>query len=281
MKGIKAGNRVINIEELPLIMGILNVTPDSFSDGGRYLKPEDAIHHAKLMLDEGADIIDVGGESTRPGSHGVPAEEELERVEPVIKGILRERPDTVISIDTRKPEVAEHALSLGALIINDVGGMRDPEMRKVARKFSSGVVIMHMKGEPATMQDAPYYDDLMREVTKFLWTQAETCVSEGIDRSSIIVDPGIGFGKRYEDNITLIRELRVIKELGYPVMVGVSRKSFLEGITGRKVEERMVASVAANIVAMVNGADILRVHDVRETRDAIRVVKTILSLPKE
>lgn len=280
MRELRASGKVIRIEDRPLIMGILNVTPDSFSDGGKYAEPDAAIARALVMLDEGADIIDVGGESTRPGSETVSLKEELRRVEPVVKGIFKERPKTVVSIDTRRPEVAERALSLGAVIVNDVGGMQDPKLRKVARSHGAAVVIMHMKGDPKTMQEAPRYDDLLREVTKFLWTQAEQCVSEGFDKGSIIVDPGIGFGKRPEDNLMLLRELKVVRDIGYPVMVGVSRKSFIERITGRKVEERLAGSVAANVVAMLNGADILRVHDVKETRDAIAVARAILSAPK-
>ena len=280
MRELRASGKVIRIEDTPLIIGILNVTPDSFSDGGKYTEPDAAIARALVMLDEGADIVDVGGESARPGSQPVSPKEELRRIEPVVKGILKERPKTVVSIDTRKPEVAERALSLGAIIVNDVGGMQDPKMRKVAKSHDAAAVIMHMKGEPGTMQEAPHYDDLLREVTKFLWTQAEQCVSEGIGRGSIIVDPGIGFGKRTEDNLTLLRELKVVRDIGYPVMLGVSRKSFIEKITGRKVEERVAGSVAANVVAMLNGADILRVHDVKETRDAVLVVKAIASAPK-
>lgn len=277
MRGIKVAGSVVQIGDHPLIMGILNVTPDSFSDGGRHSALDAAVGRAMVMLDEGADIIDVGGESTRPGSEPVSAKEELKRVEPVVKRILDTRPKTVISIDTRKPEVAERTLSLGAAVINNVDGMREAKMRKVAKDRGAGVVVMHMKGEPRTMQEEPRYDDVIWGVLMFLKNQAEVCLGDGIDKNSIIIDPGVGFGKGVEDNLKILANLQIFGQIGYPLLVGVSRKSFIGKVTGREVGDRLAGSISSNVVAMLHEADILRVHDVKETRDAILVAKAILS----
>jgi dihydropteroate synthase len=277
MSEIKLAGRVLKIEEHPLIMGVLNVTPDSFYEGSRFSDPEKAVERALVMLDEGADLIDIGGESTRPGAEPVPPKEELKRIEPVLKGLFEVRPKCVVSVDTRRPEVAERALSLGASIINEVGGMGDPTMRKLAKLNDAAVVIMHMKGDPKNMQETPSYEDVIWDVLMFLKNRAEACTEDGIDPKSIIIDPGIGFGKRVEDNLKILANLDIFGQIGYPLLVGVSRKSFIGRITGRDAGDRLAGSVAANVIAMLHGAEILRVHDVKETKDALLVAKSIIS----
>ena len=251
----------------PLIMGILNVTPDSFSDGGKFNSVENAISHAKQMLEEGADIIDVGGESTRPGSDPVSLEEELARVIPVIDELLKL--DTTISIDTTKPEVAEECLKRGVHILNDVTGLRDPKMLEVAAKYDVPVIIMHMLGEPKTMQNDIHYDDVVVEIKCYLQIQATKAKQAGI--SHIILDPGIGFGKTVEHNYEIIRRLAEFTELGYPVLVGPSRKSFLGG----DIKDRLPGTIAAVTACILNGAKIVRVHDVKECAQAIKIAQKL------
>ncbi len=257
------------------IMGVLNVTPDSFSDGGRFFHPEDAIRRGIELADQGADLIDVGGESTRPRAEAVPADEEWRRVAPVLRA-LGQKVDVPLSIDTRKPEVAAKAIEAGAVIVNDVSGLRDPRMLPLIARYGVGVVLMHMQGEPETMQDRPAYSDVVREVRGFLETRSREAAAAQIPPESIAVDPGIGFGKTLEHNLDLLRGLGSIAELGHPVVIGVSRKSFLAKVGAGEAGERLPASVAAATLAVAHGAQIVRCHDVLETTRAMRVVDAVL-----
>jgi dihydropteroate synthase len=259
------------------LMGIVNVTPDSFSDGGLFLDPARAIAHARGLVDEGADLLDVGGESTRPGARAVEAGEELERVAPVLDGLS----DLVtpISVDTSKAAVAEAALDAGAEIVNDVTALRsDPELAPLCAGRRCGVVLMHMLGTPRTMQESPTYDDVVDEVKAFLASRIEFATSEGIKEERIWVDPGIGFGKTVAHNLELLRRVGELRDLGRPVVIGASRKSFIGKITGRDVDERSGGTIAANVLALRGGAEVLRVHDVRESRQALDVAEAILGL---
>jgi dihydropteroate synthase len=257
-------------------MGILNVTPDSFSDGGLYFEEDKAIEHGLRMISEGADIIDVGGESTRPGSDPIPVDEELRRILPVISG-LRKRTKSLISVDTSKSEVALAALTEGADIINDISALRnDPKMISVAVQADAPIVIMHMKGSPKTMQRAPHYENVLKEIKSFLKDKIDVAVENGIQRDKIIIDPGIGFGKRFEDNLTLIRNLNDFGTLDQPILVGISRKSFLGKILDLPPEEREEGTLASAIISVIQGAHILRVHEVAPIKRAILVAETIL-----
>lgn len=254
----------------PAVMGILNVTPDSFSDGGAFKDWREAVDYGRSLAAAGADIVDVGGESTRPGAEAVPTDEEARRVIPVVSELASS--GIAVSIDTRKAKIAEEALRAGAAILNDVSGFRDPEMVSIAARFKATACIMHMKGEPKTMQSAPVYEDVVGEVKSFLARQAKVLASNGVARDGIWVDPGIGFGKRLEHNIALLRGLPEIAELGFPVLVGVSRKSFLGAISGQVTPRlRVGESVAGGLYCLSRGARILRVHDVATTVGAIRV----------
>jgi dihydropteroate synthase len=253
----------------PRVMGILNVTPDSFYDGGRYVDVASALAHARQMAADGADVIDVGGESTRPGAAVVPEADELRRVVPVIEALASE--GVVVSADTRRPAVMRAAIAAGAAMINDVGALTEAGAIDVVAASNVAVCLMHMRGEPASMQQAPQYDDVVREVREFLVARALACEAAGIARERIVVDPGFGFGKTLAHNLTLLRALPQIAAAGYPVVAGLSRKSSLGAITGRPVEERMPASLAAALMAVLRGASIVRVHDVRETVDALKV----------
>ena len=253
------------------IMGILNVTPDSFYDGGRYSSKEIALKHAVDMYNEGADIIDVGGESTRPGSLQVSAAEETDRVCPVIEMICREIP-VVISIDTTKSEVARAAVSAGASIINDISGLTfDPQIIEVAAENNTALVISHIKGIPRDMQNNTDYDDLIKDILDFLTGNAENACNKGVGRDKIIIDPGIGFGKSLEQNYIIINELSRLTETGFPVLVGLSRKSLI-GKLYEKDEDRLPATIALNSAAVLNGADIIRVHDVKAHRLALESI---------
>jgi dihydropteroate synthase len=252
------------------IMGILNVTPDSFSDGGRFLDREAAIAAARRMCDEGAEIIDVGGESTRPGSQPVPADKELERVIPVIETIAGELPAT-ISIDTSKPEVMEAAVHAGAAMINDVMALRAEGAVETARDLGVPVCLMHMQGLPRTMQKHPRYDDVVAEVQEFLLGRVDACTSAGLDADRLVIDPGFGFGKTLQHNLTLLANLDVLVDTGYPVLVGLSRKSMIAAMLDRQVDERAAASAALALIAIQKGAAMVRVHDVAETADALKV----------
>jgi dihydropteroate synthase len=272
---IGVGDRTLGPD--PVLMGVLNVTPDSFSDGGDFFGTEDAIARAATMLDEGARIIDVGGESTRPGSDPVSPEEETRRVIPVVEEILAERPDAIISIDTYHSETAEAALGAGARIVNDVSALRgDPRMGRLVAEARCPVILMHMLGEPKTMQRDPRYDDVVMEVRDFLAERAEYAIAEGVDPKKIIVDPGIGFGKTLDHNLLLLHHLGAIVELGFPVLVGVSRKRFIGRITGvEEARERVFGTVAANVIACERGATLFRVHDVRANREALAVAEAV------
>jgi dihydropteroate synthase len=268
---IGVGNRVLGPG--PVLVGALNVTPDSFSDGGDFLHPERAVARAATMLDEGARMIDVGGESTRPGSDPVSPDEEARRVIPVIRGIVADRPDAIVSIDTYRAGIAEAALEAGARIVNDVTALRgDPRMAGVVAEARSPVVLMHMLGEPKTMQRDPRYEDVVREVRDFLAARTERAVAAGVEEENIILDPGIGFGKTLEHNLMLLKHLDSLVELGFPVLVGASRKSFIGRITGvEESRERVFGTVAANVIACARGATFFRVHDVRANREALAV----------
>jgi dihydropteroate synthase len=262
----------------PVVVGILNVTPDSFSDGGNFLDPEVAAEHATTMLDVGAAIIDVGGESTRPGSDPVSRQEEVRRVVPVIEGLLAARPEAVISVDTYRSETAVAALEAGAHIVNDVTALRgDPSMASVVADARCPVILMHMQGEPKTMQREPHYKDVVSEVTDFLESRAEHAVRAGVRPENIIVDPGIGFGKTLQHNLALLRNLEALVELGFPVLVGASRKRFIGSITGvGEASERVFGTVATTVLAYEKGATLFRVHDVRANREALAVAEAVL-----
>lgn len=262
----------------PLIMGILNVTPDSFSDGGKFLDPARAAEHAMQMAADGADIIDIGGESTRPGSDPVPPEEELRRVVPVIEE-LKKALMVPLSIDTMKPEVADACLSLGVELLNDVTGLRNPEMIRVAAKYNVPTTIMHMRGEPKTMQDDPVYDDVVAEVATYLALQAAKARAAGIEQ--VLIDPGIGFGKTTEQNLALIKHLDVFRALGYPVVIGPSRKSHIGKVLGSldTPPERLEGTLAEVTISVLNGAHIIRVHDVLACRRAAIVAHAIRTAP--
>jgi dihydropteroate synthase len=273
----KLRDRELDLSRRALVMGIVNVTPDSFSDGGAFLDPQAACTHALDLIAQGADILDIGGESTRPGSEGVSAEEETRRVVPVIQA-LRKKTDALISIDTSKASVARAALDAGADILNDVTGLRgDPEMTPLAAKSRTAVVIMHMQGTPRTMQAAPHYDDVVAEVGKFFRHSLERAIACGLDPMSIALDPGIGFGKTPEHNRALLAGLPAFAPLGRPLLVGVSRKSFLGHLAGSaKMEDRHWPGVALTSLCRELGARIFRVHDPKPHREALRMTEAIL-----
>jgi dihydropteroate synthase len=256
-------------------MGILNVTPDSFSDGGRYLDRATAVAHATQMVDDGADILDVGGESTRPGSTPVSADEELERVHPVIERLAELHAAIPISIDTRKAGVAAEALDAGVTIVNDVSGGADPAMFDVVRDSEAAVVLMHMQGDPATMQEAPQYDDVVGEVHEYLRQRIEAAELAGIDPERIAIDPGIGFGKDLDHNLELMHGVDALLDLGRPLMVGPSRKKFIGTILDLPEEERVEGTVGAVVWMVARGAHLVRVHDVKEVVRAVRVADAI------
>src|SRR5215217_3133761 len=253
----------------PVLMGVLNVTPDSFSDGGEFFDLHRAVTQAESLLDEGAQMVDVGGESTRPGSDPVSSEEELRRVMPVVRGMLGARPAAVVSIDTYRTSTAEVALDAGARIVNDVTALGDPRMAGLIAERGCPIILMHMLGEPKSMQQDPSYDEVVREVRDFLARRAERAVRAGVDERHIVLDPGIGFGKRLEHNLTLLNGLDVLVELGFPVLVGASRKSFLGKISGGGPKDRLFGTVAANVLAYERGATLIRVHDVRANKEAL------------
>ena len=249
-----------------LVMGIVNVTPDSFHDGGRFFRHEDAIERGLRMVEDGADIVDIGGESTRPGARPISATEEMDRVLPVVEAI-RARSPVHISIDTTKAGVAEEAIQLGAGIVNDVSALRsDERMAGLAAREKTFVVLMHMQGDPQTMQQEPTYADVVEEVHSFLAERIRAAVEAGITEERIFIDPGIGFGKTLDHNLALLRDLRRLAELGQPVLIGLSRKAFLGAILDAPSEERIEGTIAANAAAILNGASIIRVHDAREGR---------------
>ncbi|HEX6585580.1 MAG TPA: dihydropteroate synthase [Solirubrobacterales bacterium] len=257
------------------IMGIVNVTPDSFSDGGEFLDAEAAIAHGMRLAEEGADVLDVGGESTRPGAGAVDAAEELRRVGPVVEALAAEGQQ--VSIDTSKAAVAAAALEAGATIVNDVTALRaDPDLAALCGDRGCELVLMHMLGDPRTMQENPTYDDVVSEVKAFLAERIEFAVSEGVDEERIWVDPGIGFGKTVEHNLELHRRLGELAELGRPIAFGSSRKSFIGKITGSPIDQRLGGTVASNVIAYANGARMLRVHDVAPVHQALTVAEAVL-----
>jgi dihydropteroate synthase len=260
------------------VMGVVNVTPDSFSDGGRFLDPAAAIAHARELECEGAAILDVGGESTRPGAASVPADQELARVVPVIEGLVSAGTGAALSIDTSKAVVAEAALAAGATIVNDVTALRAaPEIAGIVADHGAGLCLMHMLGDPRTMQDDPRYDDVVSEVKRFLAERMAFAVAQGVAEERIVLDPGIGFGKTVAHNLALIARLSEIVELGRPVVIGTSRKSFLGRLTGRDVHQRLYATLASNVLAYERGARIFRVHDVGPMHDALTVTAATVS----
>ena len=271
-------NRRLNLSSRPHLMGVLNVTPDSFSDGGRFYKLDEAIKQGVSLAEEGADIIDVGGESTRPGSEPVPIEEELKRVIPVIEELAK-RTEVPISIDTYKSKVAKEALDSGAQMVNDISALRfDPEMKNVVAYYKIPVALMHIQGTPRNMQENPFYENLIEEIKDYLKESIKIAKDAGIDEEKILVDPGIGFGKTLEDNLKILRNLKEFTDLGRPLLIGVSRKSFIGKILDLPVEERLVGSLSALTVCIMSGANVLRVHDVKESKRVARLVDAILRI---
>ena len=270
----------LEFNKKPLIMGILNVTPDSFSDGGKFFSLDKAVKHAIQMEKEGADIIDIGGESTRPGARPISIKEEMNRVIPVVKKLI-DKIKIPISIDTYKSKIAQKTLDIGASMINDITALRgDEKLSEVVAEYDVPICLMHMKGAPQNMQVNPEYDDVVEEIKDFLKERSEYAISKGIKKKNIIVDPGLGFGKRtgkgVEDNLEILNRLRELTNLGYPVMIGASRKTFIGNFFGDgetlPVSKRLEGSLATAIVAIVNGANIIRVHDVKETRHYVDII---------
>lgn len=259
----------------PRVMGIVNVTPDSFSDGGRYASTEKAVAHALQLVADGAHILDIGGESTRPNATPVGLEEELERVIPVIERLAREV-DVPLSIDTYKPQVMSAAVKAGATIINDIRGLQEPGAVEAAAEGDAGICIMHMQGTPQTMQQDPVYQDVVQEVKAFLDERFQACLAAGIAAERIVLDPGFGFGKRTVHNLALLNGLPDILALGRPLLVGLSRKSVLGQIVGSDVDQRLHASLAASVISVMKGGRIVRVHDVKATVDALKVVDAVI-----
>ena len=274
---LRCSGRELRLGEKTLLMGVLNVTPDSFSDGGLFFEPARAIEHGIKMAEEGADIIDVGGESTRPGSDPLPLEEELGRILPIIAE-LSSHLEIPISVDTYKSQVAERAIDAGAQIINDISGLRfDPQMASVAARSDTPLIIMHMRGTPKTMQQDPRYEDLMGETIAYLREGIEKAESAGVARQQVIVDPGIGFGKRLQDNLVILNRLSDLAVLERPIMIGTSRKSFIGALLGLEVHERGTVTLATVAVSALKGAHIVRVHDVAPARPVVDMVDAIIS----
>lgn len=271
--GWRCCDRILDLGK-PVVMGVVNVTPDSFSDGGRFIDRDVALSHARRLIDEGATIIDIGGESTRPGATAASLDEELARVVPVIEALRRESA-VFISVDTSKPQVMSAACEAGADIINDVRALLEPGALAAAASTGAGLCLMHMQGEPRTMQTAPHYDDVVAEISVFLASRIAACRDAGIETSRLTIDPGFGFGKRIADNLALLKHLRRLEALSVPLAVGLSRKSMLERLTGRGVADRTAGSVALAAIAVLNGARIVRAHDVAATVDAIRVAAAV------
>lgn len=263
--------------ESPAVMGILNTTPDSFSDGGRFAALGEALEHAERMASEGAAIIDVGGESTRPGASAVDEQEEIDRVVPVIEAICANL-DVAVSVDTSKPGVMRAAAAAGATMINDVRALQGEGALQAAAELQQPVCLMHMQGEPRTMQHDPQYDNVVADVTQFLRERVAECVKAGLGEDLLVLDPGFGFGKTPADNVELLANLRQLLDIGRPLLIGISRKSTLGEITGRAVDERVPASVAAAVMAVDRGASIVRAHDVAETVDALRVAAAVIDM---
>jgi dihydropteroate synthase len=271
---LRVGGEVLALGERPLVMGIVNVTPDSFSDGGHYFDANAAVQHALRLVEDGADWLDIGGESTRPGAEPVSLDEELRRVLPVVEklaGLVK----TPISIDTYKPEVARRAVQAGARAVNDVTGFRDPKMVEVAASCDAACICMHMRGTPATMRELAQYDDVVRETVEYLQERVESLASEGIDRERLVVDPGVGFAKKLPHNIEILRRLAEYHAISRPVLLGASRKRIIGDLTGRPEEARMAGTLATAVLACLKGVHFLRVHDVKEVVDALTVTCAI------
>ncbi len=263
----------------PLVMGIVNVTPDSFSDGGQYLRRDAALAHARQLIAEGADMLDIGGESTRPGAVPIGVQEELDRVIPVIEG-LRGAP-VPVSVDTYRPEVMRAALAAGAAMVNDIAALQQPGALEVVAASDAAVCLMHMQGKPQTMQAQPAYRDVVGEVRDFLRARIAAAEAAGVSRERIVADPGFGFGKALGHNLALLRDLAALRELGVPLLAGLSRKSMLGALTGQDVEHRLPASIAAAVIAAQRGASIVRVHDVRATVDALKILQAVNAVTGE
>ncbi len=285
MRNLKISDKVFDLDKKTLIMGVLNITPDSFSDGGRFLSIDDAVKHAIQMQDDGADIIDIGGESTRPGALPISTSEELNRVIPVVEKLVK-KIEIPLSIDTYKSEVAKKSFDLGVGMINDITALKgDKKLVNIVANYNVSICLMHMKGNPRDMQNNAYYDDIIFEITNFLKERAEYAMFNDVKKENIVIDPGLGFGKRtgrgIEDNCEILKHLSKLKILGYPILVGASRKKFIGNICGGEkllsVEDRLEGSLAATAVAVLNGADIVRVHDVKETKRCIDIVDCIKS----
>ena len=274
---LKARGRLIPLNAGPLIMGVLNVTPDSFSDGGRYLDPGAAVDHAAEMAAQGADLIDIGAESTRPGADPVDQEEERRWLIPVVRAVCR-AVSVPVSVDTTKAAVARQALDAGAALVNDISALRyDSGMKPLIAETGAGLVLMHMQGTPKTMQQAPSYRDVIEEVRQFFVERIGTALEAGIAAEQILLDPGIGFGKNLEHNLRLLARLDAFVALGYPVLVGVSRKAFIGQVLDRPVDERLMGTAAAAAVAILRGARVIRVHDVAPLRDVVKMIEAIVS----
>ncbi len=271
----RCGSHVIALHERTLVMGILNVTPDSFSDGGSFANADDAVKEAIQMVADGADIVDIGGESSRPGSDPVSPEEERSRVVPVVQRIIHELPDVPVSVDTRKAFVARAAIDAGASIVNDISAGADPEMFDIVRGAGVGLVLMHMKGEPKTMQDDPTYHDVVAEVRGFLGDRIEAATAAGVGFDRLCIDPGIGFGKTLEHNLTILHDIGAFHHLGVPVLVGPSRKRFIGTLTETEVDDRTGGTAGVVAWCAAQAVDVLRVHDVKEMVRVVRVVDAI------
>ena len=272
---VAIGNLPLRLKERTHIMGVLNRTPDSFSDGGKFMDDDEAIRHVKKMVTDGADIIDIGGESTRPGSGSASLQEELERTIPIVKRISKEI-GIPISIDTSKHEVAACAMREGATIVNDITGLkRDPKMADVISKSGASVCVMHIKGAPRDMQDDPTYQDLMREIIDSLGESISIALRSGISGDKIIVDPGIGFGKTLEHNLAILNRLAELKALGKPILIGTSRKSFIGKLLNKDIESRLMGTAATSALAIMNGANIIRVHDVKEMVEVAKMTDAV------
>ena len=276
---LRLGSRTLNLDR-PLVMGVLNVTPDSFSDGGKFLAPDAAIRQAECMFEAGAAIVDVGGESTRPGAERISEDEELERVIPVIEAIS-DGTDIAVSIDTSKPGVMRAAVAAGASMINDVYALRQEGAVDAAAELGVAVCLMHMQGAPGTMQENPDYQDIPGDILDFLSERVAVCRDAGIQDETLVVDPGFGFGKTHEHNVHLLASLERFQELGMPLLVGLSRKRTLGALTGKDVEERLAAGIAAAVLAVERGAHIVRTHDVDETVDALKIASAVMQCGKD
>ena len=272
----KAKSNIFELDKNPVIMGILNVTPDSFSDGGNFIDEDKALFQCDKMIQEGADVIDIGGESSRPGSDRISVQEELDRIGSIVQKI-KTKFDVCLGVDTYKPEVAEEVLKLGADMINDITGLTYSEdIAKLTSQFNAGLCLMHMRKDPKTMQLNTKYDNIILEVKDFLSEAINKAISNGMNRDSILIDPGIGFGKDLKGNAIILNNLSQFKDLGCPILIGTSRKSFIGQINGKEANDRLNGTIASNVMALINGAQIFRVHDVKENKDSLLVANEII-----